>query len=220
MISGTLDRSASLGSPYSVTITATDAGGLSTSRSFTWTVSNPAPVARDDVLATTENASINGSVLASNGNGADSDPDGDPLTVSAVNGVAGAVGTIVAGSNGGSFTIAANGSYSFVPGTAFDDLAAGQTRTTSVTYTISDGQGGTSTATVTVTVTGRTTRRSRSTTSSPRPRTRRSPSIHGPMTATSTATRWRSPRSTVPRSRWAYRSRSPAAPSPSTPTAR
>jgi VCBS repeat-containing protein len=154
VIAGTLDRSASLGSPYSVTVTATDAGGLSTSRSFTWTISNPAPVARDDVLATTENASISGSILASNGNGADSDPDGDPLAVSAVNGVAGAVGSAVAGSNGGSFTIAANGSYSFVPGTAFDDLAAGQTRTTSVTYTISDGQGGTSTATVTVTVTG------------------------------------------------------------------
>ncbi|WP_306224535.1 Ig-like domain-containing protein [Bosea beijingensis] len=154
VISGTLDRSASLGSPYSVTITATDAGGLSTSRSFTWTVTNPSPIARNDALATTENANISGSVFADHGSGADSDPDGDPITVSAVNGVAGAVGTAVTGTNGGSFTIAANGSYSFVPGTAFDDLAAGQTRTTSVTYTISDGQGGTSTATVTVTVTG------------------------------------------------------------------
>ena len=154
VISGTIDRSASLGSPYTVTITATDAGGLSTSRSFTWTVSNPAPIARNDALATTENANISGSVFANNGNGADSDPDGDPLTVSAVNGVSGGVGTVVAGSNGGSFTINANGTYSFVPGTAFDNLPAGQTRTTSVTYTISDGQGGTSTATVTVTVTG------------------------------------------------------------------
>ncbi|MFJ5370354.1 Ig-like domain-containing protein, partial [Bosea sp. CER48] len=154
VISGTIDRSASLGSPYTVTITATDAGGLSTSRSFTWTVGNPAPIARDDALATTENASIGGSVFANNGNGADNDPDGDPLAVSAVNGVAGAVGAVVAGSNGGSFTINADGTYSFVPGTAFDNLAAGQTRATSVTYTVSDGQGGTATATVTVTVTG------------------------------------------------------------------
>ncbi|OLO06296.1 hypothetical protein BTW08_18315, partial [Salinicola sp. MH3R3-1] len=46
------------------------------------------------------------------------------------------------------------GSYSFNPGTAFDRLAAGQTDTTKVSYTVSDGQGGTATSTLTVTVTG------------------------------------------------------------------
>ena len=59
----------------------------------------------------------------------------DTHTVSAVNGVPGNVGAGVTGSNGGTFTIAANGSYTFNPGAAFDDLAVGQTRTTSVTYT-------------------------------------------------------------------------------------
>ncbi len=154
VISGTIDRSASLSGPYAVTVTATDSTGLQTSRNFTWTALNPAPVASNDALATTENTGLNGSVFADNGNGADSDPDGDPITVSAVGGSAAGVGAAVAGSNGGAFTINADGTYSFVPGTGFDDLAAGQTRTTTVTYTISDGQGGTSSATVSVTVTG------------------------------------------------------------------
>ena len=64
------------------------------------------------------------------------------------------VGAAVAGSNGGSFTIAADGSYSFDPGAAFDDLAVGATRTTSVTYTNLDNNGGSASTTLTITVTG------------------------------------------------------------------
>jgi VCBS repeat-containing protein len=153
IVSGTIDRSASVGGSYSVTVTATDDGGASTQQSFVWTVANPAPTAVDDIATVGENGLGSGDVTPGTA-GQDSDPDGDPLTVSAVNGAAANVGAAVGGSAGGSFTIAADGSYSFDPGTAFDDLGAGQTRTTSVTYTISDGEGGTSTASVTVTVTG------------------------------------------------------------------
>ena len=154
VITGTIDHSASLTGPYAVTVTATDILGLTTSQSFTWTVSNPAPVANNDAVATLENTAASGSVFANNGSGVDSDPDGDAFTVAAVNGLAGNVGASVAGSTGGAFTINSDGSYAFNPGTAFDNLAAGQTRTTTVSYTISDGEGGTSIATVTVTVTG------------------------------------------------------------------
>ncbi|WP_128636333.1 beta strand repeat-containing protein [Bradyrhizobium lupini] len=149
IITGTIDRSASVSGPYFVTVTATDLAGAQASRSFTWAVANPAPVAGNDDFTTTENAAIDGSVLTN-----DSDPDGDPISVSVVGGSSAGVGSAVAGSNGGTFTINADGTYAFNPGTSFDNLAAGQTRTTAVTYTISDGQGGTSTATVTVTVTG------------------------------------------------------------------
>ena len=45
LITGTIDHSASLTDPFTVTITATDVLGLSTSRTFTWTVTNPAPIA-------------------------------------------------------------------------------------------------------------------------------------------------------------------------------
>ena len=42
----------------------------------------------------------------------------------------------------------------FDPNGDFDDLAVGETRDTTITYTIDDGEGGTSTATVTLTVAG------------------------------------------------------------------
>ena len=85
----------------------------------------------------------------------DRDPDdGDVLTVSQVAGAAANVGKTTAGTGGGSFTIRANGSWSFDPGTSFNDLVGpAATRTTSVTYTASDGSA-TSTATLTVTVRG------------------------------------------------------------------
>ncbi|OLO02567.1 tandem-95 repeat protein, partial [Salinicola socius] len=103
--------------------------------------------------STGENATLN--IAAAQGVLAnDSDVDGGTLSVRAVNGVTGSVGQAITGSNGGTFTLNADGSYSFNPGTAFDRLAAGQTDTTQVSYTVSDGQGGTATSTLTVTVTG------------------------------------------------------------------
>ncbi|WP_298839427.1 Ig-like domain-containing protein [uncultured Salinicola sp.] len=139
---------------FSYTATDND-GGVSAPQTVTITVTgtNDAPVAVADTGSTGENATLN--VAASQGVLAnDSDVDGGTLSVSAVNGVAGSVGQAIAGSNGGTFTLNADGSYSFNPGTAFDRLAAGQTEKTQISYTVSDGQGGTSTSTLTVTVTG------------------------------------------------------------------
>lgn len=73
--------------------------------------------------------------------------------VTAVNGDAGAVGDSVAGSDGGDFVVQANGDYTFEAGTDFDYLAAGETATSSVTYTVTDA-GGSSSSTATVTITG------------------------------------------------------------------
>ncbi|NND99662.1 MAG: DUF4347 domain-containing protein, partial [Pirellulaceae bacterium] len=155
VISGTLPANASAGGPYSVTITATDSQGATRNQVFTWTVTNPAPTATDNDLGTTENASLSGNVITDDdGNGVDSDPDGDALSVSAVNGQAANVNTPVVGTSGGSFTIDSNGDYNFAPGSDFDYLAVGETTATTVTYTVSDGQGGSDTATVTVIVTG------------------------------------------------------------------
>jgi hypothetical protein len=106
-------------------------------------VTNPAPTAANDTLSAgpDDARSIVGNALAN-----DSDPDGDALSAT--------VQSSVAGSNGGLFSIAANGAVAFDPNGDFDDLAAGATRNTTLTYAISDGQGGTDTATITVTVTG------------------------------------------------------------------
>jgi len=139
-----------------VSYTVSDgAGGTDTSTlTLSVTPANDAPVAITDAGSTDENTmltvSTGGGVLVN-----DSDIDGNTLTVSAVNGVLADVGRPVAGTGGGTFTMAAEGSYDFDPGTAFDDLAPGAWRTSSIAYTISDGNGGTATATLTVTVIGR-----------------------------------------------------------------
>ncbi|MFJ5369929.1 Ig-like domain-containing protein, partial [Bosea sp. CER48] len=151
VISGLVDSSASQlgGGIYSVTVTAADPAGNSASRTFTITVTNPGPIAVDDAGGTGENESATGNVVSN-----DTDPDGDALTVIAVGASGNGVGAPAAGSNGGSFTILADGSYSFDPGTAFDDLAAGETRETSIAYTVSDGEGGVASAVLRITVTG------------------------------------------------------------------
>ena len=111
---------------------------------------NRDPSATDDAFTTGEDDPADlGNVV-----GNDDDPDGDALTVAAVNGDSANVGEAVAGSNGGLVTLNADGSLSFDPNDAFEDLGDGETRDTTVTYTVSDPDGATSTATVTITVTG------------------------------------------------------------------
>ena len=137
----------------SITYTISDGNGGTDTATVTFTVTgtNDGPVAVADTYAAGEDdapADL-GNVL-----GNDSDPDGDPLSVSAVNGDAANLGQPVAGDNGGLVTINPDGSISFDPNGDFEALNPGETAQTSVTYTISDGNGGTSTTTATVTVTG------------------------------------------------------------------
>ncbi|MEO0878538.1 MAG: Ig-like domain-containing protein, partial [Pseudomonadota bacterium] len=169
VISGTVDGSASQGGPnldglYTAIITATD-GGAPLTIAVSYTITNPAPVAADDALTTDQNTALNGDVLAANPATADSDIDGDTLSVTRVapgtdvavlGGLADGVGVggSVAGSAGGVFTVEANGAVTFDPGTDFIDLLTGQTRTTSIVYQVDDGEGGADTAVVTVTVVG------------------------------------------------------------------
>ncbi len=118
---------------------------------------NMAPDATDDSfdgLEDTATAPIGNVITGDTGNGTDTDPDGDTLTVSAVDGAGGNVGTPVEGSNGGLITILEDGTASFDPNGNFEALGEGETSTTSVSYTVEDGNGGTDTATVTITVTG------------------------------------------------------------------
>ena len=130
IITGSINQSASQGGAngiYSVTVTATDAGGLSTTQTFSWTVTNPAPVAVNDTATTNEDTPVLIDVLPN-----DSDPDGDPLTL------------IAAAASVGQATVVGN-QVNYVPPPNFNGTAT-------ITYTISDGEGGTATATITVTV--------------------------------------------------------------------
>ncbi|QQK64438.1 tandem-95 repeat protein [Cobetia sp. cqz5-12] len=116
---------------------------------------NDGPVANDDADATDEGVALS---TADTPNLFDNDTDldtpTDDFTITQVNGNSGGVGSAVSGSEGGSFTVNADGTWSFDPGADFDGLTDGESAVTTITYQVSDGEGGVSTATVSVTVNG------------------------------------------------------------------
>ena len=75
VITGTFANTASTNAPFTVSVTATDNEGGTVIRSFTWTVSNPAPVAGVIANLTVDDASN----LSVNAGSVFSDPDGDAL---------------------------------------------------------------------------------------------------------------------------------------------
>ncbi|MAR92024.1 MAG: hypothetical protein CML06_14250, partial [Pseudomonadales bacterium] len=115
---------------------------------------NLAPQAQADQFGTDEDTAITGNVLVDNGSGADSDANGDPLTVTAVNGVAAYVGQTIALTSGALLTLNADGSFDYDPNGQFDGLIAGDISTDTFNYTLSDGNGGEDTATASINITG------------------------------------------------------------------
>jgi Big-like domain-containing protein len=130
------------------TVTYQPLAGFSGTGSFVYTVSdghggtangvaavvvlpppNLPPVANPDSATTSAGVPVTIAVLAN-----DTDPNGDPLTVTAVSGAAGGSAAIIGGTT-----------VSFSPAAGFSGAA-------SFTYSISDGHGGTASAGVTVTV--------------------------------------------------------------------
>ena len=116
---------------------------------------NANPIAQNDTATTEAGVSVTSNALAN-----DSDPNGNPLTITAA--TQGATTLVVNGStpntvsgvdsagnpvaNAGTLVLNPNGTYTFVP-------AAGFTGTIDpVTYTISDGNGGTDTAVINISV--------------------------------------------------------------------
>ncbi|MEO1206350.1 MAG: Ig-like domain-containing protein [Pseudomonadota bacterium] len=139
---------------YVIPVTATDPHGATFTTNVTYSITNPVPIAEDDSLVGDEDTVTVGQVFDNNGVAIDSDPDGDTIMVSAVDGLPANLGQPVTGSNGGVFTIEADGTVTFDPSGHFEALKPGESVATKVTYTITDGNGGTDTATVTYTVTG------------------------------------------------------------------
>ena len=121
---------------------ANDGNGGEDTANVTVTVAAPvnnAPNAADDSATTPFDTPVNVDVL-----GNDVDPDGDPLSVTSINGQAVAPGDTVTVANG-SVTVLGNGELSFSPD-------AGFTGDASFEYHANDGNGGEDTANVTVTV--------------------------------------------------------------------
>ncbi|MCR6500860.1 putative Ig domain-containing protein [Shinella sp. CPCC 101442] len=128
----------------SVVVTATDAGGLSASSTFTLTVTNTndtPTIPVNTTVSTFENASVLIDVLST----AQDVDVGDTLAVTAASVRTGF----------GSVFIDDDGRLLYDPTTAPNqNIAAGETRTVLIRYTVSDGNGGTKTAYVTMTVNG------------------------------------------------------------------
>jgi hypothetical protein len=103
---------------------------------------NVGPAAANDTATVAEDGTVVINVL-----GNDTDPNGDTLTVTQINGANVTAGTPVTLPNGvGTLTLGADGRLTFAPASNFNG-------TPSFTYTISDGKGGTATGTVNLTVT-------------------------------------------------------------------
>ena len=155
LITGTLAADASVNSPYTVTITATDNAGASTTQQFTWTIANLAPTAVDNDANVQEDITLSamGNIITDTV-GADSDSDGDAITVTQVGTTAvAATGNTVINGSFGDLTIAADGSYTYdLTNASVQNLGATQQATETFAYTISDGQGGTATANLTIPV--------------------------------------------------------------------
>ncbi|GAA2158486.1 cadherin domain-containing protein [Humibacillus xanthopallidus] len=133
---------------YSVRVRSTDSGGLTFEKAFTITVTNvnEAPVVVGDsysgaigntlavrgVTATGPSTTLTGALPLAN----DSDPEGDPISV-----VPGTVTT----TGGGTATINADGTFSYLPGVG--DVS----QTDTFTYTVTDGQL-TSTGTISIAI--------------------------------------------------------------------
>ncbi len=128
--------------PVSFSYTASDGNGGVTSANVTINVggTNDAPTAADDSASTSEDTPVGFDVRNN-----DSDIDGDPLTISAIDGVPVSTGSVVSVA-GGEVTLLADGRLLFAPATNTNGAS-------SFTYTISDGNGGLATATATVNVT-------------------------------------------------------------------
>lgn len=97
---------------------------------------NSDPVAVDDDFVTVEDTVLNGNVLVDSGNGADSDPNSDSLSVQP---------DTINTANGGTVNLLANGDFIYTPALSFIG-------SDSFDYTLLDGNGGSDTGTVNITV--------------------------------------------------------------------
>ena len=109
---------------------------------ITVTPVNDAPIAKDDVYqAITAKGVVSLSALA-----LDSDPDGDVLSITSINGVTLIRGTAqIIAVNGGIVNVAADGAITFTPNASFTGKLV-------IPYVISDGHGSTATANEIITV--------------------------------------------------------------------
>ncbi|WP_146132092.1 Ig-like domain-containing protein [Pleurocapsa sp. CCALA 161] len=131
--------------------TMRDGSGNVGSATVTITINGAAdtPDAVEDSFTTDEDTSTTGNVKTN-----DTDPNGDNLTVTMVNGQTANVGNQVRLASGALLTLNSDGTFTYNPNSRFESLNDGQTATDTFSYTINDGHGNTDSADVTMTIDG------------------------------------------------------------------
>lgn len=117
-----------LGKAYAVIFSAKDSNGISSEASVNLVIVNEAPIAQDDAGFTQQGEAITLDVLSN-----DSDPDGDPLTITQYN------------APNGTVVLNADSTITYTPDTDFSGLET-------ISYVISDGIGSVASANILVTV--------------------------------------------------------------------
>ncbi|MEM9782755.1 MAG: Ig-like domain-containing protein [Pseudomonadota bacterium] len=151
-----------------VDYTLTDVTGTTDSARLSLTVNaDPdAPLPEDDVFVIGADEVLDASLFVDNGNGADTDPNGDPFGVTGYDdgtialglpGSGGAIGSTVTLASGAELSIQNDGSIRYDPNGAFDDLAFGESATDSFEYFVTDLSNASASATASITVEGRGT---------------------------------------------------------------
>jgi len=136
------------------TYTVSDGHGATTTQNLSFTIDRNPIVGADNYSLQESGTSTGTAGEAGTGVFAnDSDPDGDTISVSAVNFSAGSVGASTAGSYG-DLTLNADGSYSYSASLTanIDSAPTGSHPVDSFIYTVSDGHGGTNTTSVNFTI--------------------------------------------------------------------
>ncbi|WP_220782395.1 Ig-like domain-containing protein [Shewanella sairae] len=119
-----------LGKAYAVIFSAKDSNGITSEAPVNLVIVNETPIAQDDAAFTQQAQAVTIDVLAN-----DSDPDGDPLTITQYT------------APNGTVVLNQDGTISYTPDPTFSGLET-------LTYTISDGIGSVASANVLVTVNG------------------------------------------------------------------
>lgn len=121
----------------SFTYQVSDGHGGTAGASVSLTVNsvNDAPLAKDDAFNSVQDTVLTGNVISNNGNGIDSDIDGDTLSVTAQ----------TFSTSHGSVTIAGNGDFTYTP-------TNGYVGADGFTYQVNDGHGGSDTGLVSLTI--------------------------------------------------------------------
>ncbi len=116
---------------------------------------NRPPIATPNSFSVTEDDLLTSNLITvDTGAGIDTDPDGDPFTLTQINGASYTPGQAITLASGARLTAQTDGTFVYDPNGAFDGLAAGASAIDTFTYQISDGNDGFDTATVTITITG------------------------------------------------------------------